>query len=66
MIALSILVSPVADTPVETVPSLLIVVLAVLVATIVFTGSLALVAAVFDNDALTAVESMLGTKYLIA
>jgi hypothetical protein len=34
--------------------------------TAVFAGSLALVAAVEDKELLTAVESMLGTKYLIA
>ena len=63
-IALSTLVSPVTDTPVETVPSVLIVVLALFVSTIA--GSLAFVAAVVDSELFTALESMLVTRYLIA
>ena len=65
-IAESTVVLPVADTPVDIVPSVLTVVLAVSLDTAVFAGSLALVAAVEDKELLTAVESMLGTKYLIA
>jgi hypothetical protein len=65
-IAESTVVLPVADTPVDTVPSVPTVVLAVFVDTTVFVGSLALVAAVEDKELLTAVESMLGIRYLIA
>ena len=66
VIALSTLISPVTDAPVETEPSVLIVVVTELTATFVVAGSFALVAAVEDNEELTAVESMFGTRYLIA
>jgi hypothetical protein len=70
VITLSTLVSPVADAPVETEPSVLMVVVTVLTATFVVAGSFALTAAVSDRDPLTALEIVesddIGVRYLIA